>query len=342
MWRFGKRELLIFLILLGLPCCSGNVKPIVRVTYYSPYPLAFYNAFWEQRIPDVTFKLTNPSDMPITVRIISEYVGISYKAVTTVTIPPRKTVKINQTIPLILDKIKEIKSETKIPLHYVVECRRNDRWDVICEQTEMVEVYPINVMVWALKLGNGRMKNMQDYIAVFVTPNSEEVQELLAKAKMFAPKHELKGVEGNVLPQVEAIFDALKFEYNVSYVNTPFLYGRDYVQRVRFPSESLKLKAINCVDGAVLFASALEALGIRTFIILLPDHALVAWEDPKNGLMYALETTMINSSFSSALNEGLRELNENWKNLTDDNPWNGYIVDIEACRKAGIVPLPLY
>ncbi len=335
-----KRFLILFLAVAFI-LCSQKVTLNVQVSYYDPYPLAFYNAFWEQKIPDVTFKITNPTDRPITVRITSEYVGFSDKAVTTFTINPRETVTVNQTIPLILDKIKQIKAKTKIPLMYRVEFRDGNRWVVWCEQTVMVDVYPLDVMVWALKLKNGRKINMQDYIAVFVTPNDRSIQELLAKAKKFAPNHELKGVEDDSVPQVRAIFDALKFEYNVSYVNTPFTYGKDLVQRVRLPSESLRLGAINCVDGSVLFASAIEALGLKPYIVLLPKHAFVAWIDPKSKLMFALETTLINSSFDVALNEGLIELKENWKNLTDDNPWNGCLVDIEACRDVGIVPLPI-
>ncbi len=330
--------ILLAVVTLG---CSENVKLIVRTSYYDPYPLAFYNAFWEQKIPDVTFKITNPTNEPVTVRIVSEYVGISNPAVSTLVIQPGETVVVNQTIPLILDKIKEIKSETEICLHYKVEYRTGNEWKTWCEQTVMVDVYPLDVMVWALKLKNGKRINMQDYIAVFVNPNDRYVQELLAKARKFAPNHELKGAEGKSVPQVEAVFNALKFEYNISYVNTPFTYGKDLVQRVRLPSGSLRLRAINCVDGSVLFASAIEALGFKPYIVLLPKHAFVAWIDPKDGLMYALETTMINSSFSAALNEGLLELKENWKNLTDDDPWNGCLVDIKACRDAGIVPLPI-
>jgi len=337
------KKYLIAMMLLAVTTlgCSENVELIVQPSYYDPYPLAFYNAFWEQKIPDITFKITNPMGRPITVKITSEYVGISNPAVSTLVIPPKETLIVNQTIPLILEKIKEIRSKTKICLHYKVEYRNGDDWKTWCEQTVMVDVYPLDVMVWVLNCKDGRRINMQDYIAVFVTPNDRSVQELLAKAKKYAPNRELKGARGKVLPQIEAIYKALKYEYNVSYVNTPFTYGRDVVQRVRLPAESLKLKAMNCVDGAVLFASAIEALGFRPFIVLLPDHAFVAWIDPNDGMMYALETTLINSSFMDALNRGLNELNENWKNLTDDSPWNGYLVDVKACRDVGIVPLPL-
>ncbi len=332
-----KRLLLVFFASLMLACIQ-HPSLSVHVKYYSPYPLAFYNAYYNQKIPDLTIYIRNLSPNPVRVKVVSEYLGYSYEAINTLKLNPGECVVLNQTIPLNLSRIKLIQEETYIPLHCSVQVFENGRWVNWSEQTFMVRVYPIDCMVWAVVSGR-RLVNMQDYIAVFVTPNSKAIRELLAKAKEFAPKHELMGRNGYSVPQVEAIFDALKFDYNMSYVNTPFFYGKDYVQRVRLPSESLKLGAMNCVDGAVLFASALEALGIKTYIALLPNHAFVAWKDPKNGLMYALETTLINSSFPVALNKGLEELNKNLKNLTDSNPWNGHLVDIDACRKVGILPL---
>ncbi len=336
-----KRLGLFILLLITTPLltCVQKPKLEVHVEYYSPYPLAFFNAYYVQRIPDISYHLTNPNPYPVRVRILSEYVGYSHEAVTTIQLQPKSSVIVNQTIPLILDKIREIREETYMPLHYTVQILVGDRWLNWSENTFMVRVYPIDCMVWAVRF-RGTLINTQDYIAVFVTPNSPAIDELISKAKRYTPDHELRGADGKSLPQVYAIFAALKYDYKLKYVNTPYFYGRDYVQRIRLPSESLRLGEINCVDGAVLFASALESLGFRTYIALLPDHAFVAWIDPKEKKMFALETTYLNSSFAEALNEGLRELNANWKNLTDSNPWNGYLVDIEACRKVGIVPLP--
>ena len=334
-----KRALPV-LIAVILMACAQEELVYVRVKYYEPIPLAFYNSFMRQGVPSVTFYLRNPGRNQIVVRITSEYMGYSHKAVTTLTLNPGEMRVVNQTIPLIFSKAKNISEETEIPLHYKVDVLENGKWVTECEQTVMVKVYPMNVMVWALR-EDGRLIGLQDYIAVFVTPNSKCIKELIAKARKYAPHHYLPGAKGSSLPQVEAIFDALRFDYNLSYVNSPYLYGSDLTQVVRLPSESLKLGSINCLDGSVLLASALEALGFRTYIAILPNHALVAWVDQKNKTLYGLETTMINSSFTLALNKGLEELNKYWKNLTDDNPWNGYLVDIQACRRAGIIPVPI-
>ena len=33
------------------------------------------------------------------------------------------------------------------------------------------------------------------------------------------------------------------------------------------------------------------------------------------------------------------ELEEYWDALTDDDPWNGQIIDIKECRELGILPM---
>jgi hypothetical protein len=296
--------------------------------------------FYELGEPDVTYKITNNGENPITIRLASEYQGYSNKAITTETIMPKETKEINQTIPLIKDKIKQIKTKTKFSLHYKVEYDNNGEWKTYDEQTEMIDVYPMDTMVWAIKDDKGNEIPMDEYIAVFVTPKDTSIMELLSKAKERHPERTLSGYQDeDVNSQVKAIYDALKYDYKVSYVDVSNAYGKDNIQKVRLPKETLKLKSANCVDGSVVFASAIEALGMKPYIVLLPEHAFVAWDDG-TGHIVALETTMVGSNdFEDALNEGNRELEENWDALTDDDPWNGQIIDIKECRELGILPM---
>jgi len=323
----------------------------VLTTYYEPYPLAFYNVFYELGEPDITFEITNNGDEPITVRLTSEYQGYSNKAITTETIMPGETKEINQTIPLIKDKIKQIKTKTKFSLHYKIEYDDNGEWKTYDEQTVMIDVYPMDTMVWAIKDDEGNEIPMYEYVAVFVTPKDNAIMELLGIAKEYHPERTLAGYQyqGNDLEgwreytnlQIKAIYDALKYEYGMSYVNTPIAYGKDAVQKVKLPRETLATGSGNCIDGAVLFASAIEALGMHPYIVIVPGHAFVAWDiDGTGRYIEALETTMVGSAdFEDALNYGNMELEEYWDALTDDDPWNGQIIDIKECRELGILPM---
>ena len=312
----------------------------LNTIHYSPYPLAFYNMFYELGEPDVTYKITNNGENPITIRLASEYQGYSNKAITTETIMPKETKEINQTIPLIKDKIKQIKTKTKFSLHYKVEYDNNGEWKTYDEQTDMIDVYPMDTIVWEIKDDKGNGIPMNEYIAVFVTPKDTSIMELLSKAKERHPEKTLSGYQDeDVNSQIKSIYDALKYDYKVSYVDVSNAYGKDYVQKVRLPKESLKLKSANCVDGAVLFASAIEALSMKPYIVVLPQHAFVAWDDG-TGYIVALETTMVgNADFEDALNEGNEELDANWDALNDDDPWNGQIIDIKECRELGVLPM---
>jgi len=322
---------------------SKEVSFNTSTTYYGPYPLAFYNTYYELGEPDITFNIINNGDKPATIKLTSEYQGYSNKAVTTETMDPKETKEINQTIPLIKDKIEKIKTKTKFSLHYTIEYDNNGEWKTHDEQTVMIDVYPMDTMLWAIKDDNGNYIPMNEYIAVFVVPKDESIMEVLSKAKEYHPERSLSGYQSeDVNSQVKAIYDALKYDYKVSYIDVSNAYGKDVVQKVRLPKESLKLKSTNCIDGSVLFASAIEALGMRPYIIILPEHAFVAWDIDENGAygIVALETTMVgNANFEEALNEGNRELEENWDVLIDDDPWNGQIIDIKECREQGILPM---
>ena len=113
--------------------------------------------------------------------------------------------------------------------------------------------------------------------------------------------------------QAEAIYATLKNEYKLSYVDSAMAYGaqNENPQRVRLPSDSLATASANCIDGTVLFASALENVGINPVIVLLPTHAFVCYDRTPGASGESLgcvETTMIrDASFDAASNEALQE-----------------------------------
>ena len=78
-----------------------------------------------------------------------------------------------------------------------------------------------------------------------------------------------------------------------------------------FPLPPINNKAANCIDGTILFASLLENIGIRAFIVLVPGHALVGWRPlPNSTKIMLLETTQISSeNYETAIKSGQRSLN---------------------------------
>jgi hypothetical protein len=144
--------------------------------------------------------------------------------------------------------------------------------------------------------------------------------------------------------QVKAIFTALKKDYQITYINSALAYGKssnETPQRILLPRESLATKSANCIDGTVLYASALESVGINPHIILIPGHAFVCYDTmpDSSGRPSCLETTMTGSStFEEAAAEGDEEYQAE---ITNGNFPSGISQDLSLAelRKEGLLPM---
>ena len=123
------------------------------------------------------------------------------------------------------------------------------------------------------------------FIASWVTPHDPQVEKVLSRAKEFTPGRRLPGYEEgknaaqqerSTYIQAQAIYRALQVP-GVSYGNSSLTFGRNanVSERVRMPRESLRQISANCIDGAVMYASLFENLGMEPEIVLVPHHAYV-------------------------------------------------------------------
>ncbi len=215
-------------------------------------------------------------------------------------------------------------------------------------------------------------EDLTDYLAVFVTPRDAKIHELtgIAAAK-YHPDKAIAGYQGAIImvdeqPMIDlntarkisrkhakAFFDTLKHYAKLHYTNSTDNLGKQtghFTQSIRLPFESLALPIgqSNCIDGAVVFASLLEHVGMEPFIVLVKGHSFVGWRIWEGVNQYDfLETTMIKQyNFQQALNEGNRNYNEACRRGDNTRPYldpNGFmrLVDIADCRrKKHINPLP--
>jgi len=345
---------------------SNGPSPIVtETTYGEQYPLAFHNVFAYQEDPDCIYSITNTKYEPVNVRMTSEYEEYSTPTVTTITLEPGEEIEVPQTILMSPEKISGVKSAGKMNLHMKVEYETPGGWKVADEQTAMIDVFPMDTMVYSIEGNDGNPIYLFDYLTVFVTPGSPAVKELLGKAKEYATSDydpdyvsydlirslpgyqctdctDVEAAEYSDL-QVKAIYNALQNDYKISYVDMESSFAiNGEVQRISVPEESLNYQSANCVDGTVLFASALEALSINPYIIFVPEHVYLAWDTDEYGTnLHALETTMVEiSPFEDALSEGMAELDEHWEFLNNESMIDEYyIVDIKKARDLGILPM---
>jgi hypothetical protein len=130
-------------------------------------------------------------------------------------------------------------------------------------------------------------------------------------------------------------------DYDLTYVSTMVSFGENTVQRMRLPAEVLDDKGGNCLELAVLYASAAEALRMEAAIIGIPGHAYVAIrKDQESARYYFIETTLIGgASFEDAVLLGQKEWGEAQPHLDAGDEGYDWIT-IPIAREKGITPIP--
>jgi len=296
----------------------------------------------------IEFDVINPTDSPKTVTVESEIPGFTEKSINTVDVPAHGNITIGQAPSL---RTSAIPTEmTSATLHYKVALTDGTRID---EQSYPIKIYARDTMIWAVYDGE-EMNDMTPFIVAWVTPHAPEIDPLVRKAAEYLPGKSITGYQcgdscteaqwqESTNSQVEAIFTALKNDYQITYVNSLIAYGKstENAQRVRMPAESINQKSANCIDGTVLYASALESIGMTPHIIILPTHAFVCYETNPNspGSLSCLETTMTGSStFEDAVAYG----NQEYQTEIDNGDFkSGASQDLSVAklRKLGILPM---
>jgi hypothetical protein len=183
------------------------------------------------------------------------------------------------------------------------------------------------------------------FIASWVTPHDREVERILGRAKEFTPRRRLPGYErdktaalqerGTYL-QAKAIYRALQ-QKGISYVKSSLTFGghQDVSERVRMPFESLHQESANCIDGAVMYASLFENLGMDPVVLLVPGHAYVGVRVSREREKYLfIETSLTGrGTFAAAVQSAERGLAKYSANQVIRVP-------IHEARVAGIYPMP--
>ena len=300
------------------------------------------------KIDFIDFDIINPTDSIKTVVVESEIPGFTEKSVNTVEVPAHGNITVGQSPSL---RTSAIPAEmTTATLHYKVALADGTRID---EQTYPIKIYAKDTMIWAVSDGQ-EWVDMTPFIGAWVTPHAAEIDPLVRKAATYSADNSMTGYQcGDTCSdavwqkysddQVKAIFTALKNDYQITYINSPIAYGKESEnpQRVRLPKDSLAQKSANCVDGAVLYASALESIGMTPHVVIMPTHAFVCYETKPDSpdKLSCLETTM---TASSTFEEAVATANQEYRDeIANGNFKSGNSQDLSIAdlRKAGILPM---
>lgn len=288
-------------------------------------------------IPPLVFTITNKRNTPITLDIHAKIAGYTSKVKEEVLVRGRS----EENVSFYFTPLPNVDVTEKTAAQLEYEIYEND--SLMIEDTVEVAIQPKNVMAWNFK--NDTINNI--LIASFVTPHAPEVKELVRLAAEFSPGTTMSSDCGwcqasndwrlAMEDNVKAIYNALKFDYDVTYVNTLIAYNgsSEVIQTVYLPSEVMGYSSANCIDGTVTFASALEAIGIDAYIVLAPGHAYLCYDlSPQDHYYYpeqCLETTVINDDgFNDAVEKGNDLANAGFYEM---------FISVREARELGILPI---
>jgi hypothetical protein len=252
---------------------------------YRVMPTALYAAA-PDAAEQVIFRITNSSDEPVSVQL--ECSIPSYFQET------RKTVIVTKgthDIPLrlVFDQNKQFSEPLATQVAYRVSVITGNSTPAIkADTTHIVRLLPLNYFLMARTEGTKEQPlDFSWLIAAWVTRKGEGLVEIRRRALQLEPLVGVKVPPGPNAPteariRVAAIYKAIQ-EQGIAYNDDSLVFhaeDQDYMQRVQFVAETLRLKTANCLDGSVLFASVLSMCGLDPLILLVPGHAIVGWKTP--------------------------------------------------------------
>ena len=325
-------------------------------------PTAFCHNLTGKEFPWIRLTIDNrgKGSKPAQVYVRASIEGFSDEAVCSVTVTEGEYKEVTL-LPLLqlgaCMTLNEIRPATlRVTAH---QFGSGEEW-LLHDQTYPIRLHAYDTALLGICTPGERIVDLTDHLCAFVTPHVPEIEDLLRKAVEHHPRHHMVGYQGAdseaearqiVREQVRAIYQTLKLDAGLAYVNSPLNYGKQegqITQRVRLPVTSLheSRSRANCIDGTVLYASLLELASIDPLIAIVPGHAFVGWRIWPGLAQYDfLETTMTGKEdFEAALEAGNQQYAEAQENgyfgreLFDPDGF-ARLIDVAFCRTRQIYPL---
>ena len=313
----------------------------VDVGASSSLPLGTYHLAGTVNRAPVEMTLANGSNKDRDLRVSVEIPGVASPVVKHVVVLKHKLEHFGITPTLLTTFASDsITSPRRVQLDIKV----SEGTDVVYEQSAALVVLPHDYLPTFEKIGADTRRPMIQNAGAWVTPNDPAVETLLSDAKKRLVGHQaFSGPQSATLPQVQAIYDELKAR-GVSYVMDPLINSDNFLgQRTRLPAQVIASTNAQCLEGTLLFASALEALGLSPILVFVPGHAFVGWHSsPKDGKAppkrLFVETTMVHTApFEAAVMTAMKRVE---LETSQGHFKNGMsqLLEVSDLRARGITP----
>lgn len=242
------------------------------------------------------------------------------------------------------------------------------------DKVTRVRVRSVNdALYWVGDEETGETLDFNWMFAAYVNEDHPLVDEILQAALQTGIVDEFTGYQNEdvneVYRQVFAIWYVLQqrgIRYS-SITRTSSEHSNVLSQYVRFIDQSWNNTQANCVDGSVLFASVLRKIDINPMLVMVPAHALLGFALDAEGEQFGyLETTLLGArdevgsgslaetraligngkrvgvsfrNFEAAVETGEATVTEGGEKFADEEENEYQIVDVQAARESGVMPI---
>jgi hypothetical protein len=291
------------------PAAAGPIAPARPVTVtpkirLAEVPTSIYELLLNDNSPLVSISVANQQDSAFAGSLRVALQRFSDEEIHDIDLDAHKTTDVDLHPVLQRSQIDMLRAKERVTLSVRLDSIDNR---AVSQKTESLYLLPRSAAPLSVKdLMTGSWRDLRPYLGGYVTPQADAVQMFLADVRKHAPGKQLLGYgarASEIEPQVRAVFAALK-ERGLGYVHSTLVFNRhqDWShQTLRLPSESLKSNNANCLDGAVLVASLIEAFGLSSALVFVGTgetaHAFVAWEkSPSSDEWAYLETNQFTAA----------------------------------------------
>lgn len=295
-----------------------------------------FNKVYDNEYAPINISIYNAHEVIREYQIEVEIQGISYKKVQKVYVEPHHIENFKIAPQLIDEKIENITSNIEKDIYIKVLVDNN----IIYESSEKCLIYPKEIFVEKLENSRKDWKiDCRGFLARWVTPNAKCIDAVVSEATLNGDI--IGGLSSNPFrseEDIKKIYDTLSdLKYTIR--STSFSEGNYHTQRISLPERTMLLKSGNCIDLSILLASCFEAINLKTYIVLIPGHAMVMVELDSTNIVCIESTCLGHDEYSEAVNIGKSKYEKFFDQNKNPLDNNSYLVDIANARKSKIYPM---
>jgi hypothetical protein len=323
---------------------SKRTLPIVNVYFQEEEVFPVYLIYLRnsnQGLMELT--ISNPDNISKTVQVkygFTKYGGYQNQSVN---LEPSSVKK----IPLTPYSAKFMDVLNPVNATFVVKVTDEQSTSLFSEVWN-IKVNPFDEVPWKIK-----NRDCTNLIASWITPRNRFVQELVRKAKernggKIATVANLNDQE--FMNLVRDLFNTVK-EEGITFTKSTISFGEGSAQRIRLPYLTLKTKSANSIDASVLLASLFENVGLRPYIVITSEQAIVGVARPKHeNEKIFIEPSLLNrstlqsifsfeSTFSAATKAGKEAYNKGYSRSINQEGGEFRIIDVHKTRLEGVMSI---